>query len=222
MFKKIIIILLVPSLGCAGEKTYSWVSYLNPMNYSFKGAVVKTASTNPGDYVGGYTATRVSEAVKDTKEIAELVLDPKLVGETTYEFTKGGTYGLVAGPAIAIKDGVVYIKDTIVGHPYATAVIVTATAGTAAYCKFRPLTEEEQQKKAIEEAKIRAELRKAREIEQEDIFAADYRTCLNRHAYDNGSCNDKIKRCHSPARNLAMLNKQREEGITNAYRKHQP
>lgn len=224
MYKKIVILaLLAPSFVCASEKKYTFWSYLNPMNYSFRGSVAKVASTNPGDYVGGFTASKVADTASDLKDTAAMFMkDPKVAGEVAYNFTEGASYGFWAGQGHAVRDGAAYVKDGIAAHPVIAGTALTAGVAAAAYYKFRPLTEQELQEQQLAKAARLANLRAAREVEQADEVATEFRTCLNRHAYDkDSSCTDKLKRCHSPARRLSMLNRKRAEEIASAFKEYQ-
>ena len=81
-------------------------------------------------------------------------------------------------------------------------------------------TIQEKQEQELARSKRLADLRAARDVASADDTATEFRTCLNRHAYDNGSCEDKLKRCHSPARRLSMLNRKRAEEIASAFKEY--
>ncbi len=223
----VVIALMVPFIAISGDKVpdiatipqkVSFWSYLNPMNYRFKGSVT---STNPGDYVGGFTAQQAAETTKNVKDTIELVVDAKKTGEASFAAGAGFTGGLVSGPFIAARDGAVYIKDTAVEHPVIAGLALTAVVGGGLYHKFRPLTEEEIQKDQIEKDKRQALIRESASIAAADLHADDLRTCLNRHAYDHAStADDKIKRCHSPARKLASYNRKRADKMTSSFREY--
>ncbi len=162
--------------------------------------------------VGGVASHNALEIAKEVRGTIKDVLEhPENVAKASQGLSHGFTRGFFTGPASAIRDGVTE-------HPYATAVVVTAAAGTAVYYKLKPLSEEEQQLQQIEKDKRLAAIRKAASIARADEHADDYRRCLSRHAHDKGSCEDRIRRCHSPAGRLAAENRKMADEITESYR----
>lgn len=226
MYKKIAILaLFTSSLASAGEnhsRIWGALRYLNPMNYSFRGSVPKVASTNPGDYVGGFTANKAAEFMRDGKDVIDtLMKNPEAAEKAGKALTHGLVYGAVSAPFDAARDGIVYVKDAATAHPVIAGTVVTTSVAAAAYYKFRPLSEKEKQEQELAKAERLANLRAAHDVAAADDIATEFRTCLNRHAYDkDSSCADKIKRCHSPARRLSMLNRKRVEDIVSAFKEY--
>lgn len=175
---------------------------------------------DPTQYCGGVFSSNAVQVTSNVNVMLDRVaeVNPKKIEAASHAVSHGFMYGLASGIPTAIKDGVVYVKDTAVEHPVITTGIVATAMGTAVYYKFKPLTEEEQQLQQIEKDKRLAEIRKAASIARADEHADDYRRCLSRHAHDAGSCEDRIKRCHSPAGRLAAENRKMADEITESYR----
>ena len=163
------------------------------------------------DVAGGVATSNILQTAEITAKIVDKLTDkPELAGEVTHHATKG----IFTGAGAALRDGVVE-------HPIIAGLALTAGVTGGLYYKFRELTDEEKEQAQIKKDKRLAKIREAASIVKADMFADEYRTCLNRHAYDHGaSCDEKIQRCHSPARKLAMENKKRATKITKAYREY--
>ncbi len=210
MFKKVIIIALVAMpLPCsAGNRWNDFCAFIGLGRHP----------VNPANHILGVPTDNF---LKTTEIIVDAVKKPEVLEAAAEGVSHGTSHGfmrgLFTGPASAVRDGAIYAKDTAIEHP----VLTTLAVAGAAYYKFRPLTEQEEQEAQIKKDKRIAEIRAAAAIIKEDDTADELRTCFNRHAYDNGSCDDKIKRCHSPARRLASYNRMRASSMTASFREYQ-
>lgn len=206
MFKKVLIIALIaiPVPCSAGKRFNDFCAFIG----------LGTHPVNPANHILGVAS---DNAVKIADKAVEIIQSPEEIEKASAAVTSG----LAKGPFYAARDGAVYVRDTAAEHPIIAGLAVTAGIAGAAYYKFRPLTEEEVQKAQIEKDRRMAMIREAASIVRADLYAEEYRTCLNRHAYDHGaSCSEKIRRCHSPARKLAMEAPERAIKITKAYREY--
>ena len=225
MYKKLIIlsVIVIPLPCSAGLGDYISAWWHNrAIPSSVLQPHIPLAPQQLAGVAGGVSSNNLLETVKEARAAVKDVLDhPEAVEEASKSVSHGFTRGLFTGPASAARDGALYVKDTAVEHPYIAGLALTAGVAGAAYYKFRPLTEEETQKAQIEKDKRQSLIRQAASVVKADMYAEDYRTCLNRHAYDHGaSCDEKIQRCHSPARKLAMEAPKRAKKITQAYREY--
>jgi hypothetical protein len=171
-----------------------------------------------------------SQNLKDTGTIViegakELMKNPEKTETAVQALSHGSShgfmYGLLSGPASAVRDGVVYVKDTVVEHPVIAGATVTAGVAAAAYYKLRPLTPEEEHQENMRKAQRATELREAALIEKTDLTADELRTCLNTHAH----CGDRAKngiprRCNSPAGRLAQLNRAVAKEIIDGFKEY--
>lgn len=166
---------------------------------------------NPANYALGLCTDNLKTTVVTAcQTIDKVVENPEAAGKAVQAVTHGGTYGLLSGAGTAVRDGVV-------AHPYATGAVLATGATIAAYRTFRPLTAQEE----AEEARAKSETVAARRVKLTEDTDTEFRTCLNTHSRSAGSCDDKLRRCHSPARRLALLNHKRANAITAAFREYQ-
>lgn len=169
------------------------------------------APVNPANHALGVFS---DNAVKVVDKVDKLIQSPEVLEKAStavsHGTTHGGAYGLLSGTASAVRDGVV-------AHPYATGAVLATGASIAAYRAFRPLTAQEE----AEEARAKSETAAARRVKLTEDTDTELRTCLNTHARSAGSCEDKLRRCHSPARRLALLNHTRANAIQAAFREYQ-
>lgn len=201
MSKRFIVLLLTmqaASIHAEWYKPWTWVGPKLPVDH-------------PGNFSGGFaTKNLVTVSENVYKTVDACLKDPKAVQETACAATHGATYGLLSGTASAVRDGVV-------AHPYAAGAVAATGVAVAGYRTFRPLSAKEK----AEEAKAQGDVRAAELLKLSDDTADEYRTCLNTHARSAGTCDDKLRRCHSPARRLALLNHKRASAITTAFREYQ-
>lgn len=166
---------------------------------------------NPANCVLGLCTDNLKTTVATAcKTIDKVVENPEAAGKAAQAVTHGSAYGLLSGSASAVRDGVV-------AHPYAAGAVLATGASIAAYRTFRPLTALEE----AEEARAQSETAAARRVKLTEDTDTEFRTCLNTHSRSAGSCEDKLRRCHSPARRLALLNHKRATAIATAFREYQ-
>ena len=219
MYKKLIILTVIamPFTCSAGFGEYVSAWWHGRQISSIPMPHIPLAPQQLAQVSGGVASSNTLEAVKEARAALKDVLDhPEAVEKATSGFVKG----IVKAPFVAALDGAEYVRDTAVEHPYMALTAATVGLGAAAYYKFRDLTEEEKQLQQIEKDKRQSLIRQAASISAADMHADEYRTCLNRHAYDNGTCEDRIKRCHSPARKLASYNRKRADKMTSSFREY--
>lgn len=226
----------VSSLNAVDWKEINWWK-INPTYWLTQThpAIPKTP-VDPTKYLFGVATSNIANSTDSLAQGAESIKegiaqgaaifkDPKAIEEASYAgwhgATHGATYGLLSGTASAVRDGVVYVKDTVVAHPVIAGTTVTAGVAAAAYYKFRPLTPEEEHQEKMRKTQRAAELREAALIEKTDLTADELRTCLNTHAH----CGDRAKngiprRCNSPAGRLAQLNRAVAKEIVDGFKEY--
>jgi len=211
MLKKIVILALVaqsiPAQAVNWYKAHPsyWLFQTHP-------SIVR-APIDPATCVLGLPTTNILKTVEKGGELLSNVTPEKVEAVATaasHGTTHGASYGFWSGQATALKDGVV-------AHPYATAAVLATGVGIAGYRALRPLTPQEE----AEQEKAKTEIRAAQRLKLTDDTDTEYRTCLNKHARCGGTADDKIRRCHSPARRLALLNHARANAITAAFKEYQ-